>query len=45
MGDICMIKGVFLAWKLCLKGLVIRGVVVLGRSVGLRVYRREKGEK
>ena len=44
MGDIGMIKGVLLAWKLCCKWLDVCGVVVLsGVSVGLGVYRRRRG--
>jgi hypothetical protein len=44
MGDIGMIKGVLLAWKLCRKGRRIVDDVVDHRgSVGLGVYRREKG--
>jgi hypothetical protein len=34
-----------LPWKLYEKGLIIRGVVVLGSSVSLGVYRREDGEE
>jgi len=46
MGDIGMIKGVLLAWKLCCKCLVVCGVVVLSSaSVSLGVYRRRRGEE
>ena len=39
MGDIGMLKGVLLALLLCGKGLNVRGVVILGSSVSLGVYR------
>jgi hypothetical protein len=45
MGDIGMIKGVLLAWKLCGERGVIDDVVVLMSSSGLGVYRREEGEE
>ena len=44
MGDIGMIKGVLLSWKLYLKGIrVVGGVVVLRGHVRLGVYRRRRG--
>ena len=45
MGDVGMIKGVLLAWKLCGERGVVDDVVVLRSSVGLGVYRREEGEE
>jgi hypothetical protein len=38
MGDIEMIKGVLLAWKLCSKGGLVNGVVGLLGCVGLGDY-------
>ena len=45
MGDIGMIKGVLLAWKLCGERGVVDDVVVLGGSVSVALYRRERGKK
>ena len=46
MGDIGMIKGGGLAWKLCWKGISVVGEVVDHRGIiGLGVYRREEGEE
>ena len=45
MCDFGMLKGVLLALLLCGKGLIVRGVVVSGSTVSLRVYRREEGEE
>ena len=39
-----MLKGVLLALLLCGKRLNVNGVVDLGSSVSLGVYRREEGE-
>jgi hypothetical protein len=45
MGDIGMIKGGLLAWKLCRKGRRVIGDVAdqSGISSGLGVYRRRRG--
>ena len=43
MGDIGMLKGGFLAWKLCYKRRVVDDVVDHTGSIGLGVYRREEG--
>jgi hypothetical protein len=45
MGDIGMIKVVCLPGSSAERDWVVRGVVVLGSSVSLRVYRREEGEE
>ena len=46
MGDIRMLKGGLLAWKLCCKGRRVAGDVVDYRgNIGLGVYRREEGEE
>ena len=45
MGDIGMIKGVLLAWKLYREWMNIMGVVVLWSSVNPSVYWREEGEE
>ena len=46
MGDIGMLKGGLLAWKLCRKGRsVFFDVVSHQGSIGLGVYRREEGEE
>ena len=45
MGDIEMIKGVLLAWKLCGKRGVVGGVAVLRGHVSAGIYRREEGEE
>jgi hypothetical protein len=43
MGDIGMIKGVLLAWKLCGKGGVVGGVAVLRGYVSIGIYRERRG--
>ena len=46
MGDIGMIKGGGLAWKLCWKRTsVVDDVVDHRGNIGLGVYRREEGEE
>ena len=47
MGDIGMLEGGLLAWKLCCKGRRVVGDVVdhRGISSGLGVYRRGEGEE
>ena len=46
MGDIRMLKGGLLAWKLCSKGRsVVVDVVDHRGGIGLGVYRREEGKQ
>ena len=45
MGDIRMLKGGLLAWKLCCKGRSVLDIVDHRGSIGLGVYRREEGEE
>ena len=45
MGDIGMLKGGLLAWKLCCKGRSVVDVVDHRGSIGLGAYRREEGEE
>ena len=45
MGNIGMLKGVLLAWKLCRKGRSVVDVVDHRGSISLGVYQREEGEE
>ena len=45
MGDIEMLKGGLLAWKLCLKRRSVVDIVDHRGDISLGVYRREEGEE
>ena len=45
MGDIGMLKGGLIAWKLCNKGRSVVDIVDHRGGIGLGVYRREEGEE